>query len=73
MAPTSSAVAGRVTASGPITRRRMAEWPTMNPRLIAGVPSMRSRYSAVVVQSPGTPAWRAGSGIPSTTASIRTR
>ena len=73
MAATSSLVASRSFAASPMTSRRIAEWPTMNPVLIASVPSIRSRYSAVVDQSHGTP-WRSdSSGIPSTRASIGIR
>ena len=70
MRASSSGVLMRSVAASPITTRRMAEWPTMNPALIDSLPSRRSRYSSVVVQSHGTPTSRADRGIPSTMASI---
>ena len=40
---TSSGVASRSVAAGPMTTRRMAEWPTRKPALGVIVPSRRSR------------------------------
>ncbi len=73
MAAISSDRAVRSVASSPITTRRRAEWPTEKPAFTPRVPSSRSRYSAVERQSPGTPACSASRGMPSTTASMRTR
>ena len=71
IASISSVVAVRSLACSPITMRRIAECPTMNPAFTDGRPSRRSRYSDVEVQSHGGPLMRASSDIPSTLASIR--
>ena len=73
MASSSSPVLARRTLSSPITTRRRAEWPTLNPALTATFPSMASKYSAVVRQLQGTPCCSASRGMPSTRASIRIR
>ena len=73
MASSSSPVQARRTLSSPITTRRSAEWPTLNPALTATLPSMASKYSAVVCQLHGTPACSVSSGMPSTRASILIR
>ena len=73
IASSSSSVQVRRTLSSPITTRRRAEWPTLNPALTATLPSMASKYSAVVCQLHGTPCCNASSGMPSTRASIRIR
>ena len=73
IAASSSSLHLRSVAASPITARLSAEWPTMKAVLIASPPSSRSRYSAVVRQSHGTPCSSASRGMPSTRASIRMR
>ncbi len=73
IASSSSGFDSRVVDSSPITTRRMAEWPTMNPALMPSRPSISSKYSAVVVQFHGTPVRSDSSGMPSTRASMRIR
>ena len=70
IAARSSSVAASPTLRSPITTRRSAQWPTMKPAFTESVLSKWSKYSAVVVQSHGTPAASASSGMPSTRASI---
>jgi hypothetical protein len=43
IAASSSAVASRVVDSAPMTIRRIAEWPTMNPALTPSRPDTASR------------------------------
>ena len=69
----SSSVAARSLAASPITTRRIAECPTMNPALMTRRPSRASRYSAVVRQFHGTPSRSDCNGMPSTFASIGIR
>ena len=71
--PTSSSVAAARVAASPITTRRMAEWPTMNPALIAepaldGVEVLRGGRPV-----PGHAGSEGSSGMPSTRASMRIR
>ncbi len=73
IAASSSGLASRAVASSPITTRRIAECPTMNPALMPRRPSISSKYSAVVVQFHGTPSRNDSSGMPSTRASMRMR
>ncbi len=54
------------TASSPMTWRRRAQWPTMNPALTAIRPSSASRYSPKVDQVQSTPSSRALRAMPST-------
>ncbi len=71
MAAMSSGLAAPPTARSPMTRRRSVEWPTRNPAFTAMRPSKRPSHSPNEVQSQGSPAWSAASGIPSTRAIMR--
>jgi len=59
------------TASGPITWRRSAQWPTMKPGLTAVRPSSAARYSPNEDHPQGTPCSSAASDMPSTLHIIR--
>ncbi len=66
-----SGVARPPMASGPMTWRRRAQWPTMKPALTAVRPSSAARYSPKEDQPQGTPSSSAASDIPSTRHIIR--
>ena len=71
MASMSCPVAASPTARSPMTSRRNVEWPTRKPAFTAMRPSSCPSQSPKELQSHGTPARSAASGMPSTRAIIR--